>query len=298
MSTVEPEARCSASPVDTSISDELDIDTEPPPTDSPDDDDTETSPSATTPTVPVVKPSSPLPPVDTCSASAALSDTRPLTRLALSPPNTAIDPPDDIITSCVESDTDSPEYTDRDSLLRTVASDAVSSSDVNKFSIADCDATDTAPPDASVTAPSLAIVVDWLDTAIVPPLTTSAPSVTITSTRPVDDALNDVADDTVTLALDDTCTDSDADTSRLPLDDTDTASEPTTNDSPDTTSNARDDATRTLPLSTARPRCRVTSSQPSNTPLPSDTARRTPRTSSCRAKRACRPSSEYEPLPS
>ena len=93
ISMSEPADKCNADPEDTSTSSPDDTRTDRPPTDTSELDAIDTSPSADTPRDPVWKPKDPVAPVDTCNASAAVTDTRPLTKLALSPANADTDPP-------------------------------------------------------------------------------------------------------------------------------------------------------------------------------------------------------------
>jgi hypothetical protein len=173
-----PESRRRPEPEDTDTSPSPATDTDLPPTLTPPEDDTETSPSAAKPRDPVAKPNElPVPP-DTCRDSDATKDTRPLTRLALSPAKARRSPPADTVTSSVDTDTDSPEYTDRRSPLRNSTSDAVASSDADSSTTADTAVNDDEPPDDAEIDPALVNDAELPVTDTAPPLTTSRPSLT------------------------------------------------------------------------------------------------------------------------
>jgi hypothetical protein len=170
-----PDRRRKPEPDETDTSSSPATDTVFPPTLTPAEDDTETSPSAAKPKEPVSKPNElPVPP-DTCRDSDATKDTRPLTRLALSPAKARRSPPADTLTSSLDTDTDSPEYTDRRSPLRNSTSDAVASTDADSSTTADTAVNDDEPPDDAEMDPALDKVAELPVTDTAPPLTTSRP---------------------------------------------------------------------------------------------------------------------------
>ena len=110
----------------------------------------------------------------TDSDSDADTDTRPLAKLALSPTKALKAPPALSPTSCVDRDTDLPEYAERWSEARTVISAPDMSSVVATDTDADSLDNDTIEPDSTDTAPLLDRSADALETDTTPPLAMSS----------------------------------------------------------------------------------------------------------------------------
>jgi len=153
---------------------------------------------------------------------------------------------------------------------------------------------DTSTVDAELTTTSA--VLDKIAPAAVtitePPLKTSRADALLSEIS--SDETSTVPAETATTSLA-TRTESPPLTSKLLPADTDTLVELTDSDSPDTASSTLDDATRTDPLPTVRPKWKNVLSQSANKPPPIDD--KLTDTTLCRANVTCKPSIEYEPAP-